>query len=247
MFIIDSHTHVQRVPGSFWDSPPERLIGLMDEAGVAQSVIMSYGGAPEDVAVDYISACVGEYPGRLIGYANIDPRGEERSRKLLEHSIFELGFKGLKLHPVAYELLPDHPVSLKLLEAAGAMKVPVLFHCGDEEYTLPLQIARAAALCPGTLMIFGHMGGYFHVRDAISLAREYPNIILETSAMPYPSMIKEAVNSIGPERVLFASDGPGCTPLLDAEKVRLAGLSQDEEESLFHRNIERIHACIGKA
>jgi predicted TIM-barrel fold metal-dependent hydrolase len=58
--------------------------------------------------------------------------------------------------------------------------------------------------------------------------------------MPYPRLIKEAVQALGPERVLFASDGPGCDPLLEVEKVRRAGLTPAEEELLFHRNIERI-------
>jgi predicted TIM-barrel fold metal-dependent hydrolase len=213
----------------------------MDEASVAKSVIMSYGGAPAEIAVDYIHSCVHKYPQRFIGYANLDPREEERSYELLRHAVGSLGFRGLKLHPVAYELHPTHPQSLQILKVAASLEVPVLFHCGDEEHTLPLQLAQAAALCPDTIMILGHMGGYFHVHDAIQAAREYKNIILETSAMPYPAMIREAVRLVGSERVLFASDGPGCTPELDVEKVRLAGLSSDEEENLFHRNIERLH------
>jgi uncharacterized protein len=239
--IIDSHTHVQRVPGSFWDSPPERLIRLMDEASVEKSVIMSYGGAPVEIAVDYIDQCVREYPGRFIGYANLDPR-EEGSTRLLQYAVKNLGFRGLKLHPVAYELHPVHPLSIGILKAAAELQVPVLFHCGDEEYTLPLQLAQAAARCSDTTIIFGHMGGYFHVEDAIRAAREYPNIILETSAMPYPYLIREAVKHIGSKRVLFASDGPGCPPELDAEKVRCAGLSQSEEEDLFHGTITRLHS-----
>lgn len=244
MVIIDSHTHVQRIPGTFWDSPPERLLRLMDEASVEKSVIMSYGGAPNEIAVNYIDACVREKPDRFIGYANLDPRGGESACELLKYVISNLGFKGLKLHPVAYELHPVHPLCIKILTVAAELKVPVLFHCGDEEYTLPLQLANAAALCPETTIILGHMGGYFHVEDALRVAREFQNIILETSAMPYPYMIREAVKRIGSQRVLFASDGPGCTPELEVEKVRMAGVSSDEEKDLFHRNIERLHAMI---
>jgi uncharacterized protein len=242
--IIDTHTHVQRVPGTFWDSPPERLIRLMDEAGVHKSVIMSYGGASRALAVDYMEECRKRFPERLIAYANLDPREGEEACALLSHAIKSLGFKGLKLHPVAYELYPTHPLSIAILKAAGEMRAPVLFHCGDEDYTLPLQLARAAALCPETIMILGHMGGYFHVDDAIRAAEANENIILETSAMPYPCKIKEAVKRIGSKRVLFASDGPGCQLDIEVQKVRIAGLSREEEQDLFHRTIERIHAGI---
>ena len=109
-----------------------------------------------------------------------------------------------------------HPASeptLALIRHAALLGVPTLFHCGDEEFSLPLQIAEAAAAVPEAQIILGHMGGYFHVRDAIRVAKRHPNLILETSAMPYPRFIKEAVAAIGAERILFASDGPGCDPL----------------------------------
>ncbi|MGV8122433.1 MAG: amidohydrolase family protein [Candidatus Xenobiia bacterium LiM19] len=239
--IIDSHTHVQRVPDSFWDSPPERLIALMDEAGVDKSVIMSYGGAPSEVAVDYIHQVAQQFSPRLIAYANLDPREGEKAVALLRHAVTELGFSGLKLHPVAYELHPSDPLSVAILKAAGELRVPALFHCGDEDYTLPLQLACAARLVPDTTMILGHMGGYFHVEDAIRVARECPNIILETSAMPYPAIIRKAVQAIGSKRVMYASDGPGCVPVLEVEKVRLAGLTEEEEEDLFWRNYMKLH------
>ncbi|WP_420871933.1 amidohydrolase family protein [Cohnella rhizosphaerae] len=69
-------------------------------------------------------------------------------------------------------------------------------------------------------------GGYFHVDDALLVAEKYENVYLETSAMPYPHKIHEAVRRIGAERVLFASDGPGCNPELEVKKVKWAGLSE---------------------
>ena len=58
--------------------------------------------------------------------------------------------------------------------------------------------------------------------------------------MPYPRFIREAVEAIGAERILFASDGPGCDPLIEVEKVRRAGLTAEQEELIFRGNIERI-------
>jgi len=58
--------------------------------------------------------------------------------------------------------------------------------------------------------------------------------------MPYPRMIKDAVQAIGAERVLFASDGPGCDPTLELEKLRRAKLSPADEALVLHGNIERM-------
>jgi hypothetical protein len=53
-------------------------------------------------------------------------------------------------------------------------------------------------------------------------------------------VIRQAVDTLGAERVLYASDGPGCPPLLEVEKVRLAGLSSAKEELIFSGNIQRL-------
>jgi hypothetical protein len=55
--------------------------------------------------------------------------------------------------------------------------------------------------------------------------------------MPYPNQIRSAVDVLGAQRLLFASDGPGCLPRLEVHKVRLAELSADEEERVFAANI----------
>ena len=44
-------------------------------------------------------------------------------------------------------------------------------------------IARAAEACPEATIILGHMGGYFHVEEAIDAAERHPNLVLETSAI----------------------------------------------------------------
>jgi predicted TIM-barrel fold metal-dependent hydrolase len=86
----------------------------------------------------------------------------------------------------------------------------------------------------------GHMGGYFHVDEAIAAAERVGNLVLETSAMPYPNKIGEAVSRIGAERVLFGSDGPGCNPALEVDKIRLAGLTPAAEALVLGDNAARL-------
>jgi hypothetical protein len=88
------------------------------------------------------------------------------------------------------------------------------------------------------------MGGYFHVEDAIDAAERHPNLVLETSAMPYPAKIRAAVERLGPDRVLYASDGPACSPRIEVEKVRLAGLDADAERLVLGENAARLLAAV---
>jgi hypothetical protein len=58
--------------------------------------------------------------------------------------------------------------------------------------------------------------------------------------MPYPEKVREAVARVGAERVLYASDGPACSPSLEVTKVRLAGLEPEAERAILGENARRI-------
>ena len=242
--IIDSHTHIEGKPDSPWIDPPETIIRLMDEAGISKSIVMTYCDSPSHdkkyEPIDYVAESVYKYPERLIGYARLNPNYIDEAEKMLVKAIRKYNMKGLKLHPYGYSSPPDSPNTIRLIKKAAELHAPTLFHCGDEPFTLPLQILRAARLCPDATIILGHMGGYFHVNDAINAAKECPNIYLETSAMPYPYMIKKAVEEIGADRMLYASDGPGCDPKLEVYKVKLAELDAEEERKIFSGNISEL-------
>ncbi|MGW8251748.1 MAG: amidohydrolase family protein [Anaerolineales bacterium] len=239
--IIDSHTHVEQVEAWGWMDPPELIVSLMDEAAIDQAVVMTYRDAlcPDDPATLYVQEAVKRYPDRLIGYVRINPNTSQ-AMDALDQAIADFKMKGLKLHPVSYVGFPYGEPTLRLMRRAAAYHAPVLFHTGDEALALPEEVAEAARLCPDAWVIMGHMGGYYHFEAALRLAAELPNLLVDTSAIPYTWMIRRAVDMLGAERVLFASDGPGCLPALEVEKVHLAGLNADEERLVFAENIQRL-------
>ena len=54
--------------------------------------------------------------------------------------------------------------------------------------------------------------------------------------MPYPQCIATAVERIGSEHILFGSDGPGCNPALELEKIRRLNLNGDAEARILGGN-----------
>jgi hypothetical protein len=243
--IIDSHTHVDEVEAWGWIDPPEVLLPLLDEANIDQAIIMPYRDAtgPNDSATKYILTAVTHYPERLIGYVRINPQASG-AMDALDQALGDYNFKGLKLHPVSYVGFPFGEATLRLMRRAAAYNAPVLFHTGDEALALPEEVAQAARLCPEATVIMAHMGGYYHHQAVLQAAQELPNVLVDTSATPYPWLIRRAVETIGAERVLFASDGPGCLPALEVEKVRLAGLLPEDEALVLAGNIRRILAGV---
>ena len=240
--IIDAHTHVHSLPNHMWDSPPERIVKLMDEANISRAIIMPYGEIlPEDLSLlEYTISSVKKYPQRLIGFARMHPGGGKEGVEIFEKSVVEDGIRGLKFHPVGTSIHPADPLSVMFVKKACELGIPTLFHCGDEEWTLPLQIARLLKKVPEAKVILGHMGGYFHVEDAIAVAKDYENCYLETSATPNPKIIEKAVAELGAQRVIFGSDGPGCLPKLEVEKITVLHLDAQSEKQIFHDNIMQL-------
>ena len=209
------------MPALGWVLEAAHVVRRLDEAGIDRGVVMTIVDAPEvnPNALELVAEACAAYPGRLEAFARIHPWYGDWSLDLLDRAIGELGFKGLKLHPVSTIAHPGGEETLRLIRRAAEHSAPTLFHCGDEPLTTPLTIAHAAAACPEATIILGHMGGYVHADEAIDVAERFPNLMLETSAMPYPAKVRAAVERLGPERVLYASDGPACSPRIELEKV----------------------------
>src|SRR4051794_38130864 len=120
--IIDSHTHVDEAPGFGWYDPPETIIRLIDEAKIERAIVMTYRDAPgpEERVIEYIAEVIQRYPGRLIGYARMNPRYGDEAVRLFDRAITEYGFKGLKLHPVSYVMHPISDATLDLIRHAAS-------------------------------------------------------------------------------------------------------------------------------
>jgi predicted TIM-barrel fold metal-dependent hydrolase len=239
--VIDAHAHADENDIWGWYDPPEKLIALMDEAGIDISVVTSYSDEPGPApALANLEQYVARYPNRLVGFPRIDPKFGRSSVELLERVIRGNPLmRGLKLHPISNLVKPFAERCVELIRKAGELGVPVFTHCGDAVPALPLQIGKAAELCPETTIIC-HLGGYFHAEEIIRVAERRPNLVLDTSSCPYPQAIRRAIEVLGPERVVFASDNPAGDPISELEKIRMLELPATVEEQVLWRNAARL-------
>ncbi len=239
--IVDFHTHVDEAPAFGWIDPPDKVVALLDRAGIDSAVIMTYTDLPglNPQALEYIVEAAERFPGRLVPFVRLNPNYTDDVPHLVRRAV-EWGVRGVKLHPTTTLAHPAGEATLALLRQCADLRLPVLFHCGDDPYTTPQAIALGAEQAPATAVVLGHMGGYLHVDEAITMAERHPNLYLETSAMPYPHKIAEAVGRVGAERVIFGSDGPGCNPALEVAKVRMVGLEPDAERLVLGGNAARL-------
>lgn len=240
--ILDSHAHMDVVPSLGWADTAEKLIRQMDRAGVAKAAISGYLNAPgpNPHSLETIAEAVNQYPGRLIGYARMDPWFDDACIRTLENAVANLGIRGVKLHPAHYTLYPFGSLTVKLARRAGELNLPVLIHSGDEPMCLPYQIDRLAKQCPETTIIMAHIGGYFSGDAALDVVERRSNVLVDTSEMPFPEMIRKTVDRVGAEKVLFGTDAPCCDIRLEILKVKLAGLTPAQEQLIMCDNYARL-------
>lgn len=238
--IIDAHAHLDEVEAFGWKDTPSKLIRLMNEAKIDKSVVTTYADepGPED-GLERLRGYVSTHPDRFIGFPRIDPRYGDEAMEAFETAITEYGMRGLKLHPVSNLSNPFADFTVRFLDRAAEFDVPVLIHSGDRIMCLPRQIGEAASRTDATL-IMAHVGGFFHAHEAVDVAAKHDNVILESSAFPYPRILQDAVDRLGADRVIYGSDQPAANPHTELEKIHTLDITDSQREQILYRNIAEL-------
>jgi predicted TIM-barrel fold metal-dependent hydrolase len=232
--IFDAHMHVG-------DFGPMMNVGV-DTDGIAELMREHDidGGMLFAPDASLVQQCMDAIPG-LYGLVWASPKAPgyvEETARLLDTP----RFRGIKLHPTFDGFHPNDPSIHPLMELLAERDMAVLIHCGHPVYSLPWSIEELVVSFPHVRVVLGHMGhcNTIYINGAIHVAERNPNVYLETSGMPMPTKIREAVDRVGAERVLFGSDIPFHHPKVEIDRVKLAGLSPAELEGVLSTNARRL-------
>jgi hypothetical protein len=217
--IIDAHSHIGEFPMFGVGTDARGLVAGMREHDIDTGLVFH----PDNALVrTEIVANPGLYG--LVWANPRDPNAAAETRRLLDEPGSR--FRGVKLHPLLDGYHPDDPAVHPIVELLIERELPALIHCGHPIFTLPWSIEELARRYPEARLILGHMGhgNIIYINGAIDVAERNPNVYLETSGMPMHSKIKEAVDRVGPDRVLFGSDAPFHHHSVELARVRVSGL-----------------------
>ncbi len=230
MKIIDGHAHVGYTGG--WANvgiTEDELIAQMDAYNIEKTALCN---EDNDITLGIME----RHPGRIIGCVYVNPMNPATVEAMEEY--FAKGFTAVKLNPLRHAYCADSAALDPVLDLAAKHNVPVCIHSGHPPYSLPWQIGLLAERHPDVKIMMIHMGhGHgVYIDAALKMARRYPNIYLEMSGMPMPSKIREAYETVGPDRIMFGTDAPFHHPTVEMQKVFTSGLDEDAQAKVFYDN-----------
>jgi predicted TIM-barrel fold metal-dependent hydrolase len=170
----------------------DAVIGMLDEAGIARSLITGFdewSSVHETFIPNELVAEIAERnPEHYIPFAGIDLLKGMDGVRQLEHWVGDRGFRGLSLRPFMIGLTADDRRYYPLYAKCVELGVPVSIHTSANWTSVrvsdlghPRHIDVVAADFPELTIIMSH-GGYPWVLEAVLLAWKYPNVYLELGA-----------------------------------------------------------------
>lgn len=195
------------------DQAAGQLVQEMQTCNVGHAVVLHLLWQPWSVE-DVAEALAGR--PMLTGFVNVDPRSPTALDDVKKG--YDLGFRGLKLHPRIQRYRPDDEVCIAVVRRAGELGMPSLIDCfPDGDWIMAgldvRQYAALAAQAPDSQLIVAHSAGH-HCLDLLMLAKRVKNLWFDVSysLLYYDTPVTEslfyALKSIRYERVLFGTDYP---------------------------------------
>ncbi len=243
MLIIDTHVHIGRgeqLSDSYQiDCDADTILSAMKEAGVDKTCIMPVAYRDYENAIQEVRAAAAAHPEQLIPFARANLRDEERAVPQLRRCLEEYGFRGVKIHPDV-DGFPTRSIMALLSDG----EVPLLLHAPAEP-RIADAITHLARSYPRVPVICGHMGSFgslfpTFVKYYATEARGIANLYLDTAFVLLHQWIREAVEICGPDKVLFASDGPVGHPALVLKQIELCHFSEAENEIILGANAKKL-------
>ncbi len=198
--------------------------------------------------------CANGHDG-LEAFPSVDPLMDPDAMVAeVERCAKELGAAGIKIHPAEGRYFPRDERMWPVYGKIQELGLPVISHGGmfmmtpDIHYTKPSNFEPVLESFPDIKLVVAHLGHGFW-DESISLAKKYPNVCFDTSAVICgvekleilsDEDAAELIRKLGVERVVFGSDYPWFSPAASLEALMKLPLKPAEKEKILGENARAI-------
>lgn len=265
--LIDSHVHIWKTDPAFpysperkpptEDMPVETLIQMMDENGVARTVLIQMIHYKWDNR--YLASVLKRYPDRFHGVCRVNPE-DPAAPDTLSALVADDGFQGVRISPYTdaqYDWIKG-PLMPPLWRRTSELRIPMTVL--TEASRLP-QLVPLIEANPELTVVIDHMADVRPddvqgMQDLLALAR-YPNVFVKISHMwkvssqPYPyqdaqDQVKRLLAAYGADRLMWGTDWPVSKPQIDYQKIialysqNLEFLTPEEKHWILSGTVQRV-------
>jgi predicted TIM-barrel fold metal-dependent hydrolase len=174
---------------------------------------------------DEVAGLVRQRGKELIGFASVDPDGEQAALAEMRRAKEHLGLRGVKLNPAMQEFDPTSPAAMEVYKEAERLQMPLLIHTGltfsnrfSIQHNQPLVYDDIARKHPKLRICLAHMGWPW-VWDSVLVVIRNPNVYLDTAGTYVGSPVEHlrqitstlssrVIENVLGERLMFGSDYP---------------------------------------
>jgi predicted TIM-barrel fold metal-dependent hydrolase len=244
--VLDFHVRLAPRPGA-----GDRLLSTLDECGLDRAVVCAGGtidldrlsrqlieGGHVETDADndgVLDTCAGT-DGRLVPFFFANPhrpadvyRGQAAS------------FRGLEVSPAVHGVGLSDPRLAELVGVAAAYDHPVYVVCLDRPGARVTDLVALARRFPTVNFVLGHSGIGNIDLYALTLIRDEPNILLETSG-GYTCVVEAALHRLGAGRLVFGSEYPLQHPAVELAKFQALRVPHEQWRQIAWDNAHRLLA-----
>lgn len=244
---IDGHAHVSDSDYGNVDV----LLSQLDRAGIERALcvpggmidvrqfsrIFSGQYRPDPAIPNHlVYEALEQHADRLYAFVCINPHDGAGAVEMLKEG-FGRGCRGVKLAPIVHQFQFAEPILEQVAACCAEQGFPLYSHVLPNPGMTTADFAKLARRFPETNFILGHMGFGPADADAIEFAAELENLYLESSLGNF-LMLREALERLGPEKLIFGSEFPLSHPKAELEKILL--LDGAAHTAILGANILRL-------
>jgi uncharacterized protein len=222
---------------------PESILRQMDHSRIDKAIIASN----ECMYYDFIEGnnetakVVKAHPDRFIGFFGLHPARYIGVVEEVDRAIQDLKLEGFRIFFTEVSFGRGWSSGLRSLMLEKVMKrvdelsLPVFLEAG-----FPFAEIKAFAEKYPRARFIASGAGYANMAEAIVAAELVDNLYLEISALDAGDGIGFLVNEIGSRKLIFGTNIPFSVGSVARLNVEHSGVSQQDMENIYHKNVEEI-------
>ena len=216
------------------------LLRSMDRFDIERSGLSILNGVLTPELNDRVMQAVKDHPDRIVGFGYINPR-EPHAIDEVRRCLDTPGMRGIKFHSWKHGYFPDNNTALDgIVEAIEPYGVPILCHTGTAPLSLPQQWAAIAKRHPKATFVFAHIGYLDFGYGCVECVKDLPNVYVDTAGQEEIPVIEKALDELGPDRIIFATDWPYQYPGSEIVKFDHYELDDAARDKIFRTNALKL-------